>query len=85
MIPVSFPESNAVLGKPLDMTDEECSPLAVWKGKDAQGFNVIISCWKFNKEDLEEIQKTGQIWLWTYGTLAPPVALTTEHPFKQLK
>lgn len=81
MLPTTFKESNTVFGKPADMTDEECMDLPVWAGKDGLGFPVIISCWKFSKEDLEEIQRTGCIWLSITGQGMPPVSLFTEHPF----
>ena len=85
-MPVSFPESNKVFVKPKDMTDEQCSDLPVWYGGvpiDEQGNQVpaIISCWRFSKEDLEQIQKTGCIWLSITGVGMPPVSLFTEHPF----
>jgi hypothetical protein len=87
MLPVHFPKSNFVFKKPSDMTDEQCSDLSVWKGEvpvDEAGntFPAIISCWKLSKEDLEEIQKTGQIWLSITGHGMPPVSLFTENPFE---
>lgn len=80
-MPVTFPESNFVFTKPASMTDEQCSDLPVWLGKDQEDFPVIISCWKLSKEDLEEIQKTGQIYLSIAGQGMPPVSLFTENPF----
>jgi hypothetical protein len=86
MLPTTFKESNFTFLKPADMTDEQCSSLPVWRGPTAPDetgaqFPVIISCWKFSPEDLEEIQKTGHIWLSITGNGMPPVALFTEHPF----
>lgn len=86
MMPVTFPEQNKIFSKPQDMTDEQCSDLPVWYGGvdiDDRGTKVpaIISCWRSSKEDLEEIQKTGQIWLSITGHGMPPVALFTENPF----
>lgn len=77
MMPVEFPEQNCLLGKPKTMTDEECSALACFTdGKQC------VSCWQFNKEDLEEIQRTGKIWLIVVsGHSQPPVTLQTESPF----
>lgn len=85
MIPaVEFPESNFTFSKPSSMTDEQCAPLHVWKGKDDGGTPVIISCWQLSKEDLEEIQKNGKIYLTICGTGMPPVSLQTETPFVKL-
>lgn len=81
MIPVEFTESNFTFSKPESMTDESCAPLHVFKGQDTNNNPVIISCWQLSKEDLEEIQKTGKIWLQISGIVTPPVSLYTEHPF----
>lgn len=82
MLPTTFQGSNFVFTKPKSMSDEECSDLPVFRGKDTEGTPVIISCWKFSKEDLETIQKTGVIYLQTIGEVTPPVALYTENPFQ---
>lgn len=81
---VDFPEANFTFGKPSDMTDEQCLPLQVWKGKDDGGFPVIISKWSLSAEDLEEIQKTGAVYLIITGTGMPPVSLHVETPFVKL-
>lgn len=81
MLPVDFPERNFVFTKPAGMTDEECSDLPVFKGVAADGYPCIISKWKFSKEDLEQIKKTGCIYLSITAEGMPPVALFTEHPF----
>lgn len=86
MLPTSFEGSNFVFTKPKDMTDEQCMDLPVWKGQvpvDDAGntFPAIISCWKLSKEDLEEIQKTGCVWLSITGKGMPPVSVFTENPF----
>lgn len=87
MLPTSFEQSNFVFGKPKDWTDEQCMDLPVYKGtsKDEDYFEtpVIISCWKLSKEDLEEINRTGIIWLNITGHGMPPVSLQTENPFTQ--
>lgn len=87
MLPRIFPEQNTVYGKPEDMTDEQCMSLPVWKGPvpvDDEGSTVpaIISCWQLSKEDLEEINRTGVIWLSVTGTHLPPVSVFTENPFE---
>lgn len=82
MLPTTFKESNFTFTKPKGMTDEQCMDLPVFKGIDTDGNPVIISCWKFSKEDLEEILKTGQIYLQIAGHGMPPVRLFTESPFQ---
>lgn len=86
MLPVDFTGRNKIYTKPGGWTDEQCSDLPVWEGNapiDDQGNTAptIISCWKLSKEDLEEIQRTGVIYLSVSGTGMPPVSLFTENPF----
>lgn len=81
MLPVEFKEMNFTFSKPSSMTDEECAPLHVWKGNDDAGYPVIISCWQLCKEDLEEIAKTGRMYLIIHGQGMPPVSLHVETPF----
>jgi hypothetical protein len=81
MLPTQFPEANFTFLKPEGMTDEECMDLPVWKGSLGVGTPGIISCWKFAKEDLEEINRTGVIYLSIVGSGMPPVSLFTENPW----
>lgn len=82
MFPANFPASNGVLDKPPGM--EECDPLCVWRGVDAnQNLPVVVSCWKPTKEELEEINRTGRIWLYIYGYTMQPAAIGGHDPFKE--
>lgn len=86
MLPTTFPEHNKIYTKPESWTDEQCSDLPVWEGQapvDESGTmaQAIISCWKLSKEDLEEIQRTGVIWLQVHAGVMMPVSLYTENPF----
>ena len=81
MLPVDFKEANFTFGKPVDMTDEQCSSLRVWKGNSTDGTPCIISKWQPNKEDIEAIAKGEAIYLTITGHGMPPVSLQTEHPF----
>ena len=82
MIPTSFAESNDYLSGPSDMTVEQCAPLSVLRGVFAEvGLPAVISCWKLTKEELDEINRTGRVWLTVYGLTMPPVALTIAKPF----
>ncbi len=81
MIPTTFPEHNFVYTKPKGMTDEQCGDLPVHKGKDTYGNNVIVSCWKLSKEDIEEINQTGTLWILVAGQSMPPIIPSTENPF----
>lgn len=70
-----------MLGKPNSMTDEECTELPVARVLDQAGHYVQISCWQPSKEDLEDLANGGKVWLMVYGSVHPPVLLTTESPF----
>ena len=85
-LPSNFPESNHVYHKPKDATDEQCMSLPCWVGNipvDDKGtqWPVIISRWQFNKEEIDEIIRTGGIWLSVTGRELPPVAVFAENPF----
>jgi len=73
--PISFPEQNMIYNKPVDMTDEECSPLPTLTDG-----STIVSCWQLSPEELEHIQKTGVIWLGVLGYEHPPVFVTAISP-----
>lgn len=86
MLPVTFDKANFTFGKPASMTDEQCASLHVWKGEcpvDGNGtmMPVIISKWQPSKEDIEEINNGGAVYLSITGHGMPPVSLFTENPF----
>lgn len=90
MHPISFPQQNNVLGKPADMTDDQCNSLPVHHyeqevGKDEKGNSIkwpsIVSCWQLTPEELEEVQRTGIIWVNTLGHTLAPFSLFTKNPF----
>lgn len=77
MHPVGFKESNFVLGKPADMTDEECDQLPVFR----DGVHCI-SCWKLSPEEMELIHKTGCVYIGVMsGGTQPPIFATVIPPF----
>lgn len=80
MVPADFAESNGVLSRPPDMTDEECDPLCVLHSNLPDQTPVVVSCWKVTKEELEEIQRTGRVWLIVVGHTMPPVILSGIKP-----
>lgn len=80
MLPTTFEGSNFTYKKPEGMSDDQCGDLPVFRGTDPAGTPVIISCWTFSYEDLQEIAKTGRIYLSIVGNAMPPVSLFTEKP-----
>jgi hypothetical protein len=83
MIPTSFEESNDVLDKPEDTTYDEYEALSVYRGPDKTGQQLVISCWKPTKEELDEINKTGRVWLIIWGNTMQPSCLSGITPFKE--
>lgn len=80
---VEFKEQNLVFRKPNDMTDKQCRSLPVYKGKTDEGYPIIVSCWKLSEEDLEEVKKSGLIYLSMLSEGIQPVALSVASPFKE--
>lgn len=79
----AFDEENAVLDPPRGMSTKECDTISIWRGELENGIPVVVSCWKVTKEELEEIHRTGRVWLFVMGRSMPPVSLFTAHPFKE--
>lgn len=79
MIPSGFPQSNHVFDKPADMDRDSCDALSVELGiyQDLK-VPIVQSCWKLTKDELEEVNRTGRIWLCVCGTMMPPVILSAE-------
>ncbi len=60
-------------------------PLSVYRGQQANGVPVVISCWKLTQEELAEFQRTGRVWLTVMGTTMPPVALSALSPWPEVQ
>jgi hypothetical protein len=85
MIATSFDESNFYFDKPDDMTYDECSALSVFVGKDISNNGIVLSCWKPTEEELKEINKTGRVWCFHFGSGLQPHALSGHNPFTELQ
>ncbi|MBO0947534.1 hypothetical protein [Fibrella forsythiae] len=73
--PIKFPEANVTL------TAEGCGDLPVCRTKDTAGTPLLISRYKLSEAEMDEIQRTGCIYLIIYGEGHPPVRLTVISPF----
>lgn len=80
-VPTSFEESNAALGKPPNMTDDQCGPLSVLQS-EKDGYLINVSCWKLTQAELDEINKTGRVWLVVWGNVHPPVSIAGVKPIE---
>lgn len=72
---IPFAEANSNLTAPKGMN--EVMELPIWTdGK------MCISKWRFTKPEIEEIVKTGHVWLFVVsGSTQPPVAVSGKYPF----
>ena len=75
MIACAFDEETTVLDPPSGI--ENCDPLPVRVVQETREMPpLLISCWKLTKEELEEVNKTGRVWLAVCGRAMPPVVLS---------
>lgn len=76
MIPVQFPESNAVLAR----DQGEYEPLPVFLFGDAEG--RIAFCCRLSDHEIAQIVATRTLWFQqlTFGRPFQPVAMSTERP-----
>lgn len=76
MIPVQFPESNAVLAR----DQGEYEPLPIYHFNDVEG--RIACCFRLSDAEIEEIQRTRTLWVQqlTFGRRFQPIALSTQRP-----
>ncbi len=91
MQPSGFDEANATLGPPRGMRErdpsgaggpDEVGSLQVMQAT-VDGAPVVISCWKPSREELEEVQRTGRVWLVVYGETMPPAHVSGLSPFRE--
>jgi hypothetical protein len=84
MNPIAFDEENALLDSPRGIPLDQCEPLPVYIGKEKE-HDVIISCFKLTREELDEVNRTGRVWLVVRGRIMPMVALDGISPFEVTK
>jgi hypothetical protein len=77
----NFEHSNSVLGPPPGVSEDDVRSLNVWQGIAGGTQPVVISCWKPTKDELEEIARTGRVYLYVYGQTMPPVAIESKDPW----
>jgi hypothetical protein len=84
MIATAFDEENDVSDGPPGTTSEQVMSLSVWRGPNEDGIQVVISCWKPTKEELDEIVRTGRVWIVVWGRTMPPICPVGTNPFEPL-
>lgn len=77
--PIDFEHANMIL-KPAQGDEDHVSDLPVMRA--ATGDAVIYySLWMLSKEELEEMQRTGCVWLGVLTSRHPPVKVSGTQPF----
>ena len=80
-VPIAFPESNSALGPTKGGIG--CI-LSIHQGSEEEGLPQIISCWKLTPEEVQEVARTGKVWLLVLGG-HPPVSIEGQSPFDSVK
>lgn len=76
MQPVDFPGAREI-GKPKDMTDEQCTPIMADSGTDADGFHYWLTAWRPSHEDMQALWRGEPIYVKTLSAGLPPMSLFT--------
>lgn len=79
MTPIKTKNTNGILkGTSKDVVD-----LPITRFRYADGTPAVESCWKLSKEELEEINKTGVIFLKCFGHTHAPILLSTKSAIEE--
>lgn len=76
MNPVPF-EGSVQIGKPQNMTDDQCSSIYAMRGIDENGFPYFLTAWKPNYEDLQALNRGEPVFIKTISAGLPPMAVFT--------
>jgi len=76
MIPVQFPESNAVLAR----SQDEYEPVAIYAFGDAEG--RVALCFRLSDAEIEEIVRTRTLWVQqlTFNRRFQAIGLSVQRP-----
>ena len=69
---INFDGANVVLKAPPGQ-EETCNDLHVFRNR-----RMVVSCWQLDPAELEEIARTGRIYLSVAGPTHPPLYIATE-------
>lgn len=80
--PTRFPESNAVLvGSPEDKAAGTVLDLPIHRYRDLDGGHHVISKWRLDPAERAEVERTGDVWLHSWGVTHPPISVGGISPF----
>ena len=73
MIPINFPEANARFGPPPDLDNSQCMTIHAYSGVvhggNLDGSPIVITAWKPTREELEQLNAGGAVYLSVLGGL----------------
>lgn len=79
---VDFPEANLrLVGTPEDRAAGTVYDLYAHRYRDLDNNPHIITKWRLTPEELDEVRRTGAIWLHAWGTTQPPISVSGTDPF----
>lgn len=78
----SFKETNRVYGAG-DNPNTDQLAVCVASHPDNKGIPTILSKWKLSPEEIDRINKTGELWITVMGTALPPIGATVFDPFEE--
>ncbi len=76
MQPINF-EGASFIGKPDEMSDEQCSGIHAMHGVDDAGYNYFLEAWKPSYEDLQAINRGEPIYIKILALGLPPISVFT--------
>ncbi len=81
-VPQYMRGKKLLIGKPENMTDEQCGPLPAYKEISDDGFPQIISCWQIPDEALAQIiLNKGKFWVFVTSNVMVPIGFSVINPF----
>lgn len=80
MIPIDFEQSKIKI-KSRKIIQGEIIEVPVFYNNPSDESNTYITCWKASFEELQEIKKTGKIWLKVHGKFMDNTELLAFNPF----
>jgi len=73
MKPIRTVNTDDILRKPKGMSEEECSDLPITRIHFGDGSQGVESCWQLSEWEIQEIVKTGRVYVTVIGTTHAPL------------
>lgn len=83
---IAFPEANGVLvGSPEDRAAGTVFDLHIHRHRDLDGNHHVISKWRLTDVEIQEVGRTGCVYLRSWGVTHPPIYVQATSPFEAEK